>query len=133
MSQIVIEDIERIASKLGFKPTDEQKKEILERYPSAQKEDLSGTFDLVVEQLLHEVCESPSKQEEDGENHLTMFENGIEDDEDDNEIKTADEIIDEIANSLRQADHKWIAHIANQVLSYEVNYIGEDTFKVKTP
>lgn len=44
--------------------------------------------------------------------------------------KTADEVIDLIAETLREADGKFIERIANQVLTNEVEYIGDSFFKV---
>lgn len=44
--------------------------------------------------------------------------------------KTADEVIDLIAETLRQADGKFIERIANQVLTNEVEYVGDSYFKV---
>lgn len=48
--------------------------------------------------------------------------------------KSADEIIQEIAECLAEADGEFIAEIANQVLSRKVKYIGDSMFEEdKTP
>jgi len=49
------EDVELVAKSLNFKPTDEQIKDIISLYPSAQENDPTGTWDLVVENLLYEL------------------------------------------------------------------------------
>lgn len=50
--RITIEDVLQVANQLGFKPTEEQILEVIEMYPSEQKEDPTGTWDLVVEHCL---------------------------------------------------------------------------------
>lgn len=46
------------------------------------------------------------------------------------EIKTADEVINEIAEVLREWEGKDIERIANQILSQPVKYIGDSTFEI---
>ena len=43
--------------------------------------------------------------------------------------KTADEIIDEIAETLRQADGEWIETVANMCLTQEVKYTEDSMFE----
>ena len=52
MSEISREDVLQVANDLGYKPTEDQIKEVLEMYPSEQEADPSGTWNLVVEQCL---------------------------------------------------------------------------------
>jgi hypothetical protein len=46
-------------------------------------------------------------------------------------VKTADEVISEIAETLSQADGKFIEHIANQVLSKPVKYTEDSLFETE--
>ncbi len=46
-------------------------------------------------------------------------------------IKTADEVINDIAEVLRQADGKFIEEIANKVLTNKVKYLTDSVFEEK--
>jgi hypothetical protein len=50
---IDIDDVYKVANDLCIGLTDEQVKEVLELYPSEQEEDPSATWDLVVENIIH--------------------------------------------------------------------------------
>lgn len=52
---IQISDIMRVSEDIGITISSEQAEQALERYPDAQENDPSGTWNLVVEQLIHEV------------------------------------------------------------------------------
>ena len=43
--------------------------------------------------------------------------------------KTADEVINEIAETMRQWDGEFIERIANQVLTRQVEYLGDSVFE----
>ena len=43
--------------------------------------------------------------------------------------KTADEVINEIAETMRQWDGEFIERIANQVLTRQVEYVGDSIFE----
>lgn len=45
-----------------------------------------------------------------------------------NKIKTADEIINEVAETLKEADGTFIEEIANMVLTHKVTYMGDSFF-----
>lgn len=47
------------------------------------------------------------------------------------EIKTADEVINMIADTLAEADGAFIEQIANQLLSAKVVYIEDSLFEVQ--
>lgn len=47
--------------------------------------------------------------------------------------KSADQIIQEIAEVLAEADGETIAHIANQVLTQQVEYTDDSIFEVNGP
>ena len=49
------------------------------------------------------------------------------------EIKTADEIINMIAEVLAEADGDFIETIANQVLTYKVKYVEDSEFILIEP
>jgi len=44
---------------------------------------------------------------------------------------TADEVIDQISEILREADGDFIEHIANEVLGRKVEYDGDSLFSFK--
>jgi Ca2+-binding EF-hand superfamily protein len=50
------QDVKNIANSLSIITTEAHIEEIVKRYPEAQDQDQSATWDLVVEQLLEEVC-----------------------------------------------------------------------------
>lgn len=52
-------------------------------------------------------------------------------DDDEEKSISADEVINRIAETLREADGKWIEKIANQVLTEEVKYTEDSMFKIK--
>jgi len=45
-------------------------------------------------------------------------------------VRSADEIINDIAEVLREADADFILEIADQVLAWPVTYLGDSQFKV---
>lgn len=47
-----------------------------------------------------------------------------------NELLSADEVIQQIAEVLPQADGEFIQHIANQVLGRKVRYIKDSVFEI---
>ena len=47
------EDVYRVANELCMGLTDEQVASVIEQYPSEQKDDPSATWDLVVENIIH--------------------------------------------------------------------------------
>jgi hypothetical protein len=49
---ITAEDVEQVASSVGYGVTDEQIQDVLRLYPTIQKEDPTATWNLVVEQCL---------------------------------------------------------------------------------
>lgn len=51
-TKITKEDVLQVADQLGFQPTIEEIEQVLEMYPSEQKVDPTGTWDLVVEHCL---------------------------------------------------------------------------------
>lgn len=50
--------------------------------------------------------------------------------ESEKETKTADEVINEIAEVLRECDGKDLERIANQILTKKVKYIEDSIFEV---
>ena len=46
-------------------------------------------------------------------------------------IKTADEVINDITEVLRQADDKFIEEIANKILTNKVKYLTDSMFEEK--
>jgi hypothetical protein len=50
-------DVRKVASDLNVKLTEVQVQQILTEYPDAQEQDPSGTWDLVVENLIFQVGE----------------------------------------------------------------------------
>lgn len=50
---ITTADVIAVASQLNFNPTLKQMNEVVESYPSAQEEDPSATWNLVVENILY--------------------------------------------------------------------------------
>lgn len=49
----------------------------------------------------------------------------------DKKVKTADEVIEDIASVLRRASGKDITAIAKQILGKDVEYVGDSIFIVK--
>lgn len=49
------DDVSNVAFSIGMTVDEEKVQEILRRYPAAQESDPSATWDLVIEQLIHEV------------------------------------------------------------------------------
>jgi len=52
---ITTADVIAVATQLNFDPTLKQMNEVVERYPSAQEEDSTATWNLVVENILYEL------------------------------------------------------------------------------
>lgn len=44
-------------------------------------------------------------------------------------IKTSDEVIQELAETLAQCSEEFIEEIANKVLTHKVRYIGDSMFQ----
>ena len=51
------EDVLQVASSLKMYPTDEQIQTVIDRYPEGCEQDPTGTWNLIVEQLLYETLE----------------------------------------------------------------------------
>ena len=51
--EIAKEDVYKIANSLSIGITDEQVKQVLELYPIEAKEDITATWDLIVENLIY--------------------------------------------------------------------------------
>ncbi len=105
---IAIEDIKNVAKELNFaEPNEMQLDEIILRYPVAQEEDQTGTWDLVVESLLYDVM----------------------DEKYDFELAISNEEITDIANSLKkEINPEIIREVKN--LYYQNNDIDKERNKV---
>jgi len=54
---IIQADVYEVAKSLDITITEKQADSIVDKYPTAQDEDPSGTWDLVIEQLIYEEIE----------------------------------------------------------------------------
>jgi len=55
VDSLTAEDVKSVAKSIKVDLTDKQIVEVLKMYPAAQKEDPTGTWDLVIEQVIHDV------------------------------------------------------------------------------
>ncbi len=56
------EDVMQVATSLKMNPTPTEVQEVISRYPGEQKQDPTGTWNLVVEHILYQVLEERVKE-----------------------------------------------------------------------